>query len=354
MNDIKFLKQTLNLAKKGLSWTNPNPLVGAVIVKNDLIISQGFHSKAGSHHAEVEALKNCSQNPSGAILYVNLEPCFTFGKTPPCTDAIIQSKIKKVVCCTLDPNPKNYQKGIAKLKKAGIETEVGLLENEAKKLNETFFAFYTKNRPFVALKFAASLDGKLATKQGDSKWITNEAARNYARKLRAKYQAILVGINTILSDNPNLGVRETGKKDPLRIILDDKLQIPLTASVLRDHQVIIATTNQANKKKQKQLQKMGIEVIVFANSIQIPKLLSILKEKEIISIMVEGGGQVLGSFLDSKIVDKVYAFHAPILIGGKNAITITGSGVQTVSSALHLKNISYKKFADNLLTIGYI
>lgn len=355
MNDIQLIKKTLQLAHKGLSWTNPNPLVGAVIVKNNQIIGQDFHHQTGQPHAEIEALNSVTENPQGATLFVNLEPCSTFGKTPPCTDAIIRSGIKKVVCSTLDPNPKNHGKGIAKLQKMGIKTTVGVLEGEARKLNETFFTFYEKKRPFVALKFAASLDGKLATKTGNSKWITNQKARIYAGSLRTRYQAILVGINTVLLDNPNLGVRIKGKKDPIRIILDARLRIPLNAQVLRDSNVILATTVEANQTKKAQLEKMGFTILVFdGNHIKIPELLANLKDREIISLLVEGGGETLGEFIDAKTIDKVYAFYSPILIGGKDSVSTGGKGIPSVSQAIRLKNITYKKFDDNLLMTGDI
>ncbi len=312
--DIKFLKEALKLAKKGLGRVNPNPMVGAVIVKNGRIIGKGYHHGFGLPHAEIEALKNCRQNPKGATLYINLEPCTHFGKTPPCTDAIIKAGIKKVVCCSMDPNPKAHDK-------AGIEISVSLLEKEARQLNEAFFTFHEKQRPFIAIKFAASLDGKLATYTGDSKWITNEKARAYARSLRGEYQAVLVGINTVLKDNPHLG-------DSLRIILGSK--VPKNSQVLRDKNVLII------------------------NPKNIKDLLEILRKKEIISVLVEGGGKTLGSFIDAKVVDKVYAFHAPIIIGGEKAISISGKGASIISQALHLKNLSLKKFNDNLLAIGYI
>lgn len=351
--DAYFLKKTLQLAQKGLGWTNPNPLVGAVIVKNNRIISQGFHHKAGYPHAEIEALNAVSENPRGATMYVNLEPCSTFGKTPPCVDSILKSGIKKVVCSTLDPNPKNHRRGIAKLQQARIITSVGILTTQAKQLNEAFFTFHTLKRPFVALKFAASLDGKIATFTGHSKWITNEKARSYARSLRAQYQAVLVGINTVLIDNPHLGTRIKGKKDPLRIILDAKLQIPLTAQVLRDQNVLLATTTRADKNKKAYLKKMGLTILTFnSQSIAIKDLLASLKDLEIISVLVEGGGQTLGGFIDSKLIDKVYAFHAPLLIGGKEAISIRGKGASNIQKAFRLQEVSFRKFYDNLLTIG--
>lgn len=353
--DIDLLKMTLKLAKQGMGWTNPNPLVGAVIVKNGRIIGKGFHHKAGLAHAEIDALNKVTENPTGATLYVNLEPCIHSGKTPPCTDPIIKAGIKRVVCSTIDPNPKVNGQGIKKLQEAGIAISIGLLKNEARKLNEVFFTFHEKKRPFVAIKFAASLDGKIATRTGDSKWITNEKARNYARSLRIKYQAVLVGINTILADNPNLGAKVKNKKDPIRIILDPQLQIPLNAEVLRDANVIIATTKQAPLHKKQQMQNKGFTILDFkSRQIQINKLLSILKEQGVISLLIEGGGETLGSFIDSRIIDKVYIFHAPMLLGGKNAISIKGKGIETIQKAIRLKNISFRKFDDNLLTTGYV
>ena len=313
--DIKFLKETLKLARKGLGKVNPNPMVGAVIVKNSRIIGKGYHRGFGLPHGEIEALKNCLQNPKGATLYVNLAPCTHFGKTPPCTDAIMKAGIKKVICCTLDPNPKVHGK-------TSLAISVGLLEKEARKLNEAFFTFHEKKRPFVTIKFAASLDGKLATSTGDSKWITNKSARKYAGNLRKQYQAVLVGINTVLKDNPHLG-------NSLRVILGSEKDIPKNFQVLRDQNVLII------------------------NPKNIKDLLEILRKKEIISVLVEGGGKTLGSFIDAKAVDKVYAFHAPIIIGGEKAVSIAGKGAPSIQEALHLKNITYKRFGDNILNIGY-
>lgn len=327
--DNFFMQKALRLAKKGLSWTLPNPMVGAVLVRDGKVIGKGYHHKVGEPHAEIEAMRQGRISYKGATLYVNLEPCSHYGKTPPCADAIIKAGIKRVVCCTLDPNPKVAGKGIEKLKQAGVDATVGVLEKEAKKQNAAFFTFHTKKRPFVAIKFAASLDGKIATKTGDSKWITNEKAREYARKLRGEYQAILVGINTVLKDDPHLGTRIKGLKDPIRIILDPHSKIPNKAQVLRDKNVIIIN-----------------------EQITMSHLLEILKEKEIISVLVEGGGKVIGSFVDAKLVDKVYTFHAPIIIGGEGAISVSGVGAQTVQEALHLKNITRKIFNDNQLLIG--
>lgn len=328
--DEFFLKKCLTLAGKGMGRTAPNPMVGAILVKNGRIIGKGYHKKRGLPHAEIAALRNCQENPAGTTLYVNLEPCSHFGLTPPCVPEIIKAEIKRVVCCSVDPNPKVSGEGVKALKKAGIEVLVGRLEDEAKALNEAFFTFHLKKRPFIAMKFAASLDGKIATYSGDSKWITNTKAREYARRLRAKYQAVLVGVNTVIKDDPHLGVRIIGKRDPVRIILGSKSKIPPQAQVLRDKNVIIAKTP------------------------TLAELLKILKQKEIISLLVEGGSRVLGSFLDERLVDKVYAFYSPILIGGEKAVTaIGGRGAATISEVLHLKNTSIKKFGDNFLITGY-
>lgn len=364
--DIFFLKETLRLAKRAMGNTFPNPLVGAVIVKNRRIIARGYHKKAGLSHAEIETLKKVFATTRGATLYVNLEPCAHFGRTPPCSDAIIAAGITRIVCATPDPNPINTGKGIAKLQKAGVTVEVGFLEKEARRLNEAFFTFHEKKRPFIALKFAASLDGKIATRTGDSKWITDEKARAFARVLRGQYQAVLVGINTVLADNPHLGVQTNGYKDPLRIIIDPTLRIRLDSLVLRDKNILIATTSRAEEKKRKQLHNAGFTVILVSEErarpesdsglarMTLTELLEELRKREIISILVEGGGKTLGSFVDAKLVDKVYAFHAPMLIGGKDAVSaIEGEGISAIRNAIKLQNITFRRFGDNMVTIGY-
>ncbi len=352
IRELGFLKETLFLAKKGLGRTNPNPMVGCVIVKNNKIIGKGYHKKYGSSHAEIEAFNNATESTKGATLYVNLEPCCHFGKTPPCTKAIIKSGIKKVICCTLDPNKKVAGKGVEELKKAGIEVRYGFLQDKASELNEVFFTFHQKQRPFVVLKFASSLDGKIATANGDSKWITNEMARKYARQLRGHYQAILVGANTVIKDNPNLGAGDKKLKDPLRVILDAKLKIPFERKIFRDKNVLILTTNRCNKiKKEKFLQK-GIEVCQLSGvKISAKSILRILKDKEVNSVFVEGGSEALGTFVDEKLVDRVFVFHAPIIVGGgANSISaIGGSGVKFIKDALQFEKPKIILFGDNIL-----
>lgn len=353
-SDELFMRQALDLAIKGMSWTFPNPMVGAVLVKNGKIIGSGYHTKVGMPHAEIEAFNDAIDDPREATLYVSLEPCSVFGRMPPCVDEIIKRGVTKVVCAVKDPNPKVNGAGIKKLEEAGITVVSDILSEEARKVNEAFFTFHEKKRPFVAIKFASSLDGKLATKTGDSKWITNEKERKYARSLRAEHQAILVGINTVLHDNPNLGAREKGKKDPLRIILDSTLKIPLDSDVLRDDSVLIITTTNADAKHLQQLQDKGIAVLQLPNEkIHIPDLVKELYKREIISVFVEGGAEALGSFADAKIVDRVYACFAPLIIGGRDAISsVKGDGVAKVMDALRLKDVTVKMFDDNLVVSG--
>jgi diaminohydroxyphosphoribosylaminopyrimidine deaminase/5-amino-6-(5-phosphoribosylamino)uracil reductase len=350
----KYMEQALQLAQKGRGFTFPNPMVGAVLVKNGKIIGQGYHKKAGLPHAEIEAFHNATDSIEGSTLYVTLEPCNHVGRTQPCVDEIIKKGIAKVVCASEDPNPKVQGKGIKALEKAGIKVSSGLLQKKAKGLNEGFFTFHQKKRPFIAIKFAASLDGRIATKTGDSKWITNEKAREFARSLRADYQAILVGINTVLQDNPNLGARQKGRKDPLRIILDSTLKIPFASDVLRDVNVLIITTKRAEKKKQQALQEKGIKVLQLQNErILIPQVIKELYQREIVSVFVEGGAEVLGSFVDAKIVDRVYAFYAPIIIGGHDSVSaIKGEGISKITDALVLKEVSMQNIDDNFVVIG--
>ncbi|MBI4084793.1 MAG: bifunctional diaminohydroxyphosphoribosylaminopyrimidine deaminase/5-amino-6-(5-phosphoribosylamino)uracil reductase RibD [Candidatus Levybacteria bacterium] len=349
------MEHALKLAKKGLGFTNPNPMVGAVIVKNDRIIAEGYYHKAGFPHAEVEAIHAAKQNIKGATLYCNLEPCAHFGRTPPCVTAIIKAGIKRTVYATTDPNPKVAGKSKKILRQAGITVMERLLEEKAKKLNEAFFTFHEKKRPFIIIKFAASLDGKIATYTGDSKWITNEKSRKRARELRGAYQAVCVGINTVIKDNPHLGVREKGKRDPLRIILDPSLKISLGAKALRDKNVLIVTTKNTKNEKMRQLANKEVSCILFDEAISLRGLMDELYKREIVSLLVEGGGETLGHFVDKQLVDKAYIFLAPILIGGKTAISsIQGKGAKNITSALRLKDTKQYTLDSDYLIVGYV
>ena len=349
--DDQFLRQTLILARKGLGRTLPNPMVGAIIVKHRKIIGKGYHHQFGKAHAEIEALRNIKDSAKDATLYVNLEPCSHQGKTPPCVEAIILSGISRVVCSTLDPNPSVCGNGVALLRQAGINVSVGAMTDEAKLLNEAFFQFHEQHRPYIAIKFAASLDGKIATYSHDSKWITNEKARLYARSLRSKFQAVLVGVNTVNYDNPNLGIRIHGKSDPLRIVLDNTLRIASSSQILRDNNVLIITSRRASKSKLNDFNSRGIPIYICKNNIiRLPEVMEELSRREIISVLVEGGGSVLGSFIDARLADKVYAFYGPIIIGGTAAISaVAGLGTNKVSNALQLNNLSIKRFDDTFM-----
>lgn len=346
------MRDALRLAKKGSGRTGSNPMVGSVIVRGGRIVGRGYHHGFGMPHAEIEALRAAGKKVRGATLYTTLEPCRHFGKTPPCAEAIVKAGISRVVCATRDPH-RITSGGVEELRKTGIKVSVGICAREARRLNEAFFTFHEKKRPFVAVKFAVSLDGKLATRSGDSKWITNKEARTFARNLRGQYQAVLVGVNTVLRDDPHLGVRARGKRDPLRIILDSELRIPINSKVLRDANVIVAMTSRAPESRRAALEKRGISVLSFrGKKIPLPALLSELRKREVISILVEGGGEIIGNFLDEKTVDKLYAFYAPVLIGGRHAIGIGGCGIKEVESACRFSKISVQRFGNNILISG--
>lgn len=351
------MKQAIKLAKKGEGKTLPNPMVGAVLVKNNKIIGTGYHKFYGGPHAELEAINKSCEKIEGASLYTSLEPCTHFGKTPPCVDTIIKAKIKKVYIAMLDPNPLVYGKSIQKLSQFGIEVETGLLENEAKKLNEIYIKYITTQKPFVILKAATSLDGKINTCTKDSKWISSDKSRKYVHLLRSKVSAILVGIETINTDNPQLTIRLNKIKIPWRIILDSRCRIKLDAQVLNHpSKTIIATTILASSKKIKILEQMGVKILVIKlkdNKIDLCNFMKKIGKLGITSIMVEGGSEVYTSFLQAKLIDKIFLFIAPKLIGGKNADTIfEGEGLK-ISDAITLKDLNIKKIVDDILIEGY-
>jgi len=336
----------LKLAERGRP--SPNPKVGAVVVKNGKIIGKGYHKRAGEPHAEVNALQGI--NAEGATLYVNLEPCSHYGKTPPCTDLIIASGITRVVCAMKDPNPQVH--GIKVLREHGIEVEVGLMGGEARKVNEKFIKYMTENTPFVTLKCAMSLDGKIACNSGDSKWITNEKSREYAHRLRGEYDAILVGINTVLEDDP--GLKAENGKDPLRVILDSTLRTPADAKVLSDSNILIATTERYNRKKRKILKKKARIWGCGTERVDLKELIKMLGKKGVTSVLIEGGSEVHASAVKEKIVDKFLFFIAPKLITGRNAKgPIGGEGIETLEEAFLLKDLTIKRFDEDILVEAY-
>ncbi len=360
--DERFMRMALRLAAKARGRTSPNPMVGAVVVKNGKVIGQGYHRKAGEPHAEALALKRAGSAAKGATLYVTLEPCSHTGKrTPPCTPLVIQSGVKRVVVAMIDPNPRVSGGGVKALRFAGIRVETGLLEDEAKKLNETFIKHITTGTPFVTLKIAQTLDGKIATASGESKWITGEEAREEGHKLRDANDAILVGINTVLKDDPSLTTRIPNGRDPVRVIVDSRLRIPLNAKVLTQRseaKTIIATLANAPKSRIKKLQQLGAEVLIARSSrgrVDLKDLMKKLGDRGIMSLLVEGGAEVNASALKAGIVDKVVFFIAPMLMTGRDALpSIGGSSPEKLKHAMQLRDVTVKHVGRDLMVEGYL
>lgn len=352
--DIYFLEKTLHLAKKAEGFTSPNPLVGAVIARNDRIIAQGYHKKAGSPHAEVIAIRKVKEDLRGATLYVNLEPCCHFGKTPPCVDEIIRKGIKRVVIATFDPNPMVYKKSVRKLRAAGIKVDIGFLEEAAKNLNEVFFKNMQKRTPFVAVKLAESLDGKIATSKGESKWITQKISRLFAKRLRDKYDSVLVGINTAIKDNPRLnGI----KRVPYKVVIDSRLRLPKYSYLLKQNpdKLIIFTSKKSRPKRGKIPQAVKVFFLKeAAGKLSLKSILKVLYSLGVRSIFVEGGAETAGRFFDEKLVDKIYLFIAPKIIGGKNSFgSVAGRGFPSLQSCPKIEKVSIRRLGEDLLISGY-
>lgn len=359
--DEKYMRLAMQLAGNAIGRTSPNPLVGAVIVKDNRVVGCGWHRKTGTPHAEVHALNQAGELAQGADVYVTLEPCAHYGKTPPCAKALVEAKVKNVYGGLLDVNPKVAGKGFKILEDAGIHVEYGFLQDELRKQNEVFFKWIEHKKPFVVLKAAMTLDGKIATATGQSKWITNETSRAYGYKLRDIYDGIMVGINTVIEDNPMLTARVDGGKNPIRIVVDSSLKIDINANVVQDKsaKTIVATTDKADKDKILKLQAQNVDVIVVDkdenDKVDIEKLLNILGQQNICSILVEGGATLSGSFVAKKLVDKVYFFIAPKIVGGKEAKTpVAGTGILNLQEALALKDIQIEKLEEDILIIGRV
>ena len=353
------MAQALKLAEKGLGFVSPNPMVGAVIVKNGIVVAEGWHRCFGGDHAEIEALKKAGAKAKGATLYVTLEPCHHYGKTPPCVNAIIASGIKRVVVAMKDPNPLTNGKSLAKMKKAGLQVSVGILRDDAQKLNESFITYIRAKKPFVVLKMAQTLDGKIASSTGNSKWITDEKTRIFSKDQRKTFDAILVGINTILKDDSQLNA--PGKKNFKKIILDTTLKIALKARLLAGTSAancIIATTKKHNKNKMKQLKDKGAEVIVCPlkdKGVDLKWLMRELARRSIGRVLIEGGSHVAGSALKAKVVDKIQIYLAPKILGDQNALSaISGLNVLLVDQAVQLKDVQITQFNSDILIEGYV
>lgn len=356
MNEQQFMEQALTLAKKGEGDVNPNPLVGALVVKEGKIVGQGYHRTFGGPHAEVFALDDAGEKAHGGTLYVNLEPCSHHGKTPPCTERILQAGIRRVVIATRDPNPLTHGRGVARLQQAGLEITEGVLEKRARRLNEVFFKFITTGLPFVQLKLAASLDGKIATRTGDSKWISGEAARIEAHRLRRKFASVLVGVETVIADDPELTVRHVSGRNPIRIVLDGQGRIPIEARLLHQPGRTIVVTASMTEEKRQELAERNTEVWRLGEkaSIDLRMLLQRLGEEEVDSILIEGGGETAGAFLDAGLVDKVSFFIAPLILGGRNAVpAVGGEGVANIVDGISLTDVDVTQIGEDTLYVGY-
>jgi len=322
LNNIKYIEQCFNIARKGLGHVSPNPLVGALIVKNGKVIGRGYHKKSGEAHAEVNAIKNAAENVAGATLYCNLEPCcHTNKKTPPCVPLIIKSKIKKVVISNLDPNEEVNGKGLKQLADADIEVVKGVLGEEGKEINKFYFKYITKKLPYVTLKIAQSLDGKISEYRHKQTWLTGKESVKYVHRLRSEYDAVLVGANTIKVDNPLLTVREFKGRNPLRIIIDGKLSIPLSSRILNNNEpekTWIFTSSNSNKKKLKQIENRGVKAFSVKSSankkIDLKSVLKELAKNKVTSVLVEGGQEIFSQFFNQKLFDELIVLQSPKIL----------------------------------------
>lgn len=351
--DERFMQRALALARRGMGKTSPNPAVGAVLVRKGCIIAEGWHKRAGGPHAEIFALRGT--NARGATLYVTMEPCCTWGKTPPCTDAIIAAGVKRVVVAALDPNPKHDGRGLKVLRRVGIRVESGLLADEATAMNEVFNKWVTTGMPFVIAKAAMSLDGKIATRTGDSKWITSKAARREAHKIRAHVDAVMVGANTVIRDDPQLTLRHgVHGKQPWRVVVDARGRMPTSAKVFNVTQrkrTIVLTTKLASVRWRRHLALLGVDVVIVKKTeghVDLQAALRFLGEMDVTSVLVEGGGELLGSLFDAWLVDKVALLFAPIVIGGRDAVTaVAGEGAATVARAVRMRDCRWRRIGKD-------
>jgi diaminohydroxyphosphoribosylaminopyrimidine deaminase / 5-amino-6-(5-phosphoribosylamino)uracil reductase len=360
MNDIhaKFMKRALVLAKRGFGNTSPNPAVGCLIVRDGRIVGEGWHRKAGTPHAEAHALAMAGEAARGADVYVTLEPCSHFGKTPPCADALIAAGVGRVFAAMVDPNPKVSGRGIGKLENAGIGVRIGLLEKESRTLNEPFIKHVITGTPFVTLKSAMTLDGKTATVSGDSKWITNDKSRYYVHKLRSSVDAVMVGIGTVRTDDPQLTARIPGGKDPLRVIVDSGLNVPLHAQVLRvasPARTVIATLETEGAKAET-LRGFGVELIGCRERdgrVDLADLCARLGAMGVQSLLLEGGSRLAGEFVRAGLIDKFLLFYAPKIVGGEAPGLFAGASPAHMANVLRLKDLRFRRFGADFMIEGY-
>ncbi|MBI3586820.1 MAG: bifunctional diaminohydroxyphosphoribosylaminopyrimidine deaminase/5-amino-6-(5-phosphoribosylamino)uracil reductase RibD [Ignavibacteriales bacterium] len=358
-NDKQFMERCLVLAAQGQGYVNPNPMVGCVIVKNGRIVGEGYHKAFGGPHAEIDALKKAGNNTKNTTLYVNLEPCSHYGKTPPCVDAIIKAGIKKVIIASQDPNSLVAGKGLQKLRNARIDVQLGLLRGEAERLNKKFYTFMKTRVPFVGIKIAQTLDGRIADSFGRSKWITSEEARKETHRIRSEYDAILVGANTVLNDNPELTVRKVPGRNPVRIVLDGRLRINPKSKVFntRNAETILLTSMQALQKKKRVaalVAKQGVQIVAVGLTAEINPntILLILGSFGISSVLIEGGGTTISGFLKHKSVNQIHCFVAPKILGdGLSSISL---GASVLAKSIQILKPSVKVVGSDFLLEGSI
>ncbi len=363
--NIRFLKRAIELAKSVKGSTSPNPAVGAVLVKNNHIISEGATQKPGSDHAEVVAIKNAKGQSYGSTLYVTLEPCCTYGRTPPCTNLIIEKGIQQVIIGVLDPNPKVNGRGIEVLINSGIKVEYGFFEDEINTINEDFNKYITKNIPYGIAKYAMTLDGKIATGKGDSKWISSEQSRNIVHHLRNQVDAVLVGVNTVICDNPELNVRlENKHKDPIRVIIDSQGRTPFHSKVFQDKNKTIFVLKKTALNENHRIrfinecQNNGKQIIYDdsdGDKISLKKVFQELVKLDIISVLIEGGGDILSSSLQEHLVDKIICFIAPKIVLGKQGIfPFGGTGYEKIEDAIPVNKLTFKQVENDIMVTGYV
>ena len=358
--DERYMQAALRLARRAAGRTSPNPMVGALVVRGGRIVGRGYHVRAGADHAEVAALRQAGAAARGATLYVNLEPCSHFGRTPPCAGAVIDAGVRRVVAGMVDPNPAVAGRGVSALREAGIAVDVPVREDDCRRLNEAFVKHVTRGLPFVTLKLAASMDGRIATATGDSRWVTGPAARKHVHRLRNEVDAVLVGSGTVLADDPQLTCRIPGGRDPWRVVLDRRLRTPATAKLVRHprpENTVLATGNDVPAARRKRLEDLGVQVWSFPvrqGRISFRRVLRKLARAGVMSVMVEGGAVTAGRAVAEKAVDKVLCFYAPKLIGAEGLPMVGNLGITRMRQSPRLVDPAVRRMGEDILVTAYL
>lgn len=359
--DTGWMRHALRLAARAQGRTAPNPLVGAVVVRDGEVVGEGWHPRAGEPHAEVFAFRQAGEKAQGGTLYVTLEPCCHYGRTPPCTEAVLASGVRRVVVAMADPFPRVAGGGLTQLSQAGIEIECGLLEADARELNRAYLCAVERGRAWVTLKMAMTLDGKIATHTGDSRWISGEASRRYVHRLRDRHDAVMVGIGTARADDPQLTARVPGGRNPARVVVDPRGELPrdgYLARTAREIPTVVALGETADARARAELANLGVEIEVIPECegrLELEILLRKLAGRDLHSVLCEGGAGLAGSLLDGGLVDEVVWFIAPKLVGGRDAAgPVGGAGVERMADAIHLERIRMRRFGDDMAIMGYV